>query len=143
MKGLVMWGCNFNGDIPFLGYFLSHGIFSLLFWCVVFVHDIMEIAIAQTTVAFAYLFWFDRTKCSISPSRISCILPAMLWMIRPFCQIAHYRSVLRIHPKARPESLHQLASTRQRAFPDSSASLKGIINLAQQWDLILAHNPIQ
>jgi len=27
-----MWGCNFNGNIPVLGYFLSHGFLSLLFW---------------------------------------------------------------------------------------------------------------
>ena len=27
-----MWGCNFNSNIPVLGYFLSHGFLSLLFW---------------------------------------------------------------------------------------------------------------
>ena len=27
-----MWGCNFSGNIPVLGYFLSHGFLSLLFW---------------------------------------------------------------------------------------------------------------
>ena len=32
-----MWGCNFNGNIPFFGYFFSHGLFSLLFWGAVFV----------------------------------------------------------------------------------------------------------
>ena len=32
MKGLDMWGCNLNGNIPFLGYFFSNGLFSLLFW---------------------------------------------------------------------------------------------------------------
>ena len=30
MKGLDMWGCNLNGNIPFIGYFFSHGLFSLL-----------------------------------------------------------------------------------------------------------------
>ena len=30
-----MWGCNFNGNIPFLGYFFSHGLFSLLIWGVI------------------------------------------------------------------------------------------------------------
>ena len=44
MKGLVMWGCNFNGDIPFLGHFFSHGTFSLLFWCVVLALVVVLIA---------------------------------------------------------------------------------------------------
>ena len=35
MKGLEMWGCNFNGNIPFVGYFFSHGLFSLLLWGVI------------------------------------------------------------------------------------------------------------
>lgn len=35
MKGLDMWGCNLNGNIPFLGYFFSHGLFSLLIWGVI------------------------------------------------------------------------------------------------------------
>ena len=30
-----MWGCNLNGNIPFLGYFFSHGLFSLLIWGVI------------------------------------------------------------------------------------------------------------
>jgi putative membrane protein len=30
-----MWGCNFNGNMPFLGYFFSHGFFSLLLWGVI------------------------------------------------------------------------------------------------------------
>ena len=32
MKGLNMWGCNFNGNMPFIGYFFPHGLFSLLLW---------------------------------------------------------------------------------------------------------------
>ena len=32
-----MWGCNFNGNIPFFGYFFSHGLFSLLIWIAVLV----------------------------------------------------------------------------------------------------------
>lgn len=35
MKGLDMWGCNLNGNIPFLGYFFSHGLFSPLIWGVI------------------------------------------------------------------------------------------------------------
>jgi len=27
-----MWGCNFTSNMPFLGYFLSHGLLSLPFW---------------------------------------------------------------------------------------------------------------
>ena len=30
-----MWGCNISGNIPFLGYFFSHGMFSFLFWGVI------------------------------------------------------------------------------------------------------------
>ena len=30
-----MWGCNFDGNIPFSGYFFPHGVFSLLFWGVI------------------------------------------------------------------------------------------------------------
>ena len=35
MKGFDMWGCNFNGNVPFLGYLFSHGLFSLLLWGVI------------------------------------------------------------------------------------------------------------
>ena len=35
MKGLNMWGCNFNGNMPFIGYFFPHGLFSLLLWGVI------------------------------------------------------------------------------------------------------------
>ena len=30
-----MWGCNYYGNIPFIGFLFSRGIFSLIFWSLI------------------------------------------------------------------------------------------------------------